>query len=71
MTPTEFPGDWRYSEEQMKVRQNALKILKAEFFNGRNERAIYECADEWSSKQVTTNGIVSYFKAYFKGKLSK
>tara|TARA_B100000131_G_scaffold277815_1_gene281906 strand:+ start:792 stop:1007 length:216 start_codon:yes stop_codon:yes gene_type:complete len=71
MTQTEFPGDWRYSEEQMKVRQNALRILKAEFFNGRNERAIYECADEWSSKQVTTNGIVSYFKAYFKGKLSK
>lgn len=71
MTPTENPGDWRYSPEQMKVRQNALKILKAEFFNGKNERAIYECADEWVGKQVTTNGIVKYFEAYFSGKLSK
>ena len=26
---------------------------------------IYECADDWCSKQVTTNGIVSYFKAYY------
>ncbi len=71
MIQTEFPGDWRYSEDQMLVRQNALRILKAKFYNGKNERAIYECADEWSAKQVTTNGIVDYFKAYFKGNLSK
>ena len=28
-------------------------------------RAIYECADDWCSKQVTTNGLAGYFKAYY------
>ena len=30
-----------------------------------SNQTIYECADDWCSKQVTTNGIVSYFKAYY------
>ena len=37
----------------------------AEFGNTHSNKAIYECADDWCSKQVTTNGIISYFKAYY------
>ena len=29
---------------------------------------IDECSREWSEKQVTTNGIVKYYSAYFMGK---
>ena len=28
-------------------------------------RDIYECAEEWTHKYETSNGIVDYFKAYF------
>ncbi len=34
-------------------------------FPKHRSKYIYECADDWCSKQVTTNGIVSYFKAYY------
>jgi len=47
------------------TRQYALSILMKEFGNTHTNRAIYECADDWCSKQVTTNGIVSYFRAYY------
>ena len=31
-----------------------------------NENAtIYNCCDDWIDKQVSTNGIVDYFKAYY------
>ena len=36
----------------------------SEFGSTHPNKAIYECADDWCSKQVTTNGLVSYFKAY-------
>ncbi len=26
---------------------------------------IYNCCDDWIEKQVTTNGIVDYFQAYY------
>jgi len=48
----------------LKLRENVLKILMSNFPNTPN-RHIYECANEWCDKQVTTNGIVSYFKAYY------
>jgi len=48
-------------EDQVSVRQRALTILFKKFGN---HQSIYECADEWVSKQVTTNGIVDYYKAY-------
>ena len=63
--------DWRYSEPQMKLRQEALIILMKEFGNDNPytdypNRAIYECANEWVEKgHATTSGLVSYFKAYY------
>ena len=57
---------WRYTEPQMKLRQEALTILLKNFGDGEYpNRSIYECADEWCSKQATTSGLVSYFKAYY------
>tara|TARA_B100001093_G_C26662397_1_gene942451 strand:+ start:455 stop:649 length:195 start_codon:yes stop_codon:yes gene_type:complete len=49
--------------EKMKQRVDALKILMAQF--GSNPHLVYECTDDWLSKQVTNNGLVSYFKAYY------
>ena len=55
-------------EDQVSLRQRALTIL---FMKFGNHQSIYECADEWVTKQVTTNGIVDYYKAYFLPKLDK
>ena len=52
-------------EEKLKLRQEVLKILMSKYGNSTYNRAIYECADEWCSKQVTTNGLAGYFKAYY------
>ena len=60
-----------YSDAKMKLRREVLAILLKKYGNEGNNKAIYECADEWVGKQVTTNGIVKYFEAYFTGKLSK
>jgi len=48
-----------------KTRQYALSLLLKTFGNTHTNKAIYECADEWCSKQSTTSGIVLYFKAYY------
>ena len=48
-----------------KLRQETLKILLKTFGSTHSSKAIYECADEWCSKQSTTSGIVLYFKAYY------
>ena len=55
-------------EDQVSLRQRALTILFKKFGN---HQSIYECADEWVTKQVTTNGIVDYYKAYLLPKLDK
>ena len=47
------------------IRQQTLSLLLNTFGNTHTNRAIYECADDWCSKQVTTNGLVSYFRAYY------
>jgi len=47
-----------------KVRQEALKILMNKFPKA-SPKSIYECAQEWSEKQVTTNGLVNYYKTYY------
>ncbi len=64
------PTDSKYSEEKLKLRAECLKILLKTYGNINIKevtptRAIYECADEWCSKQVTTAGLVAYFKAYY------
>ena len=55
-------------EDQVSLRQRALTILFKKFGN---HQSIYDCADEWVTKQVTTNGIVDYYKAYFLPKLDR
>ena len=48
-----------------KLRQETLKILLKEFGSTYSSKGIYECADEWTARQPTTSGLVSYFKAYY------
>ena len=55
----------KYSEQKMKLRQETLAILMKNFDDN---KSIYECADEWVNKQVTTAGLVSYYKAYYTAK---
>ena len=58
--------DTPINEEKLKLRQDALKILLSKYGNStHSNRAIYECADDWCRKQVTTNGLANYFKAYY------
>ena len=48
-----------------KLRQETLKILLKTFGSTHSSKAIYECAEEWTARQPTTSGLVSYFKAYY------
>ena len=65
--------DWRYSEERMKVRESALKVLLAKFGHQMDgvtpkytNQSIYECAHDWVSQgNVTTSGIIKYYEAYY------
>ncbi len=50
------------SDEELKLRRETLSILLKNFDDN---RAIYECADEWTSKFKTTSGLVKYYKTYF------
>ncbi len=53
-------------DAKLKLRQEVLKILMSKYGNSTySNRAIYECADDWCSKQVTTHGLAGYFKAYY------
>jgi|TARA_B100000902_G_scaffold283412_1_gene269391 hypothetical protein len=47
------------------LRQETLSILLKEFGSSHSSKGIYECADEWTARQPTTSGLVSYFKAYY------
>ena len=53
------------SEKQLQIRQEALRILMANFGGSNPAQSIYECAHEWCEKQYTTSGLVSYYKAYY------
>ena len=59
------------TESQFKLRQDALRILLANFSSTYPAMAINECAHEWCEKQYTTNGLANYFKAYYTGKKYK
>ena len=59
--------DVEISEAQFKLRQDSLRLLMANFGQSNPAQSIYECAHEWSGKQSTTNGLVSYYKAYYTG----
>ena len=56
------------TEDQLVLRQRVLLILFKQFGTGDySNQSIYECADYWCSNQVSTNGLVSYYKAYYTG----
>ena len=64
MTQTKYPGDWRYSN--MELRQNILSILLRKYGMQHPTRAMYECANEWIEKgNVRSDGVVKYFEAYY------
>jgi len=54
----------KYSPEQLKLRQEVLKILMSKYGHEGNNKAIYECADEWVSKYPISAGVVEYYSAY-------
>ena len=63
---SELKVDPEYTDPKMKLRQEVLLILLKNFGDGEYpNKAIYECAEDWCSKQVTTSGLVNYFKAYY------
>ena len=65
--------DWRYNDQKMKVREQALKILFSKF-GGQMEgmtpkytsQSMYECAQDWVSQgNMNTVGITKYYEAYY------
>ena len=57
------------TEAELDLRQQVLLILFKNFGNGDySNQSIYLCADDWCKKQVSTNGLVSYYKAYYTSK---
>ena len=55
-----------YSPEKLKLRQEVLKILMSKYGHEGNNKAIYECADEWVAKgHKISSGIVKYYDAYY------
>ena len=66
--------DWRYVDERMDVREKGLSILLKKFGSENKSdgtpryrsQTIYECVHDWVSQgNVTTSGIVAYYKAYY------
>jgi len=66
--------DWRYSEERMDLRERAYNLLLTRFgsqldANGEplySMQSITECSHDWVSQgNVTTSGLVKYYKAYY------
>ena len=60
-----------YSPEKLKLRQEVLKILMSKYGHEVNNKAIYECADEWVEKYVISAGVVDYFNAYKQSFINK
>ncbi len=52
----------RYSEKKLNLRRQTLSILLNNF---NDNKAIYECADDWTSKFTTTSGLIQYYKTYY------
>ena len=61
----------KYSESQLKLRREVLKILMSKYGHENNNKAIYECADEWVSKYPISAGIVDYYNAYKQSFINK
>ena len=61
----------KYSDAKMKLREDVLKILLSKFGHENNNKAIYECADEWVSKYPISAGVVDYYNAYRQSFINK
>ena len=61
----------KYTEAQMKLRQEVLRILMRKYGHEGNNKAIYECADEWVEKYVISAGVVDYYNAYKQSFINK
>ena len=65
--------DWRYSEQKLALREQALKVLLSKYGDQMegtvpkySSQSIYECAHDWISQgNTSTSGIVKYYKAYY------
>jgi hypothetical protein len=66
--------DWRYSDERMKLREQALNLLLTGFGKELLEsgepvysnQSIYECVHDWVSQgNMNTFGLVKYYQAYY------
>ena len=51
-------------EAKLKLRRDVLKILMSKYGHEGNNKAIYECADEWCEKYFISAGVVDYYNAY-------
>ena len=60
-----------YSPEKLKLRQDVLRILMSKYGHEGNNKAIYECADEWVEKYVISAGVVDYYNAYKQSFINK
>ena len=58
-------------EAKLKLRQEVLAILLKKYGHEGNNKAIYECADEWVEKYVISAGVVDYFNAYKQSFINK
>jgi hypothetical protein len=70
----DLSNDWRYNEDRLKVRQQALYILNMKYGRELDHtrkskytcKSIYECAHDWVSQgNVNCNGITKYYEAYY------
>ena len=61
----------KYSPQQLKLRQEVLRILIRKYGHENNNKAIYECADEWIEKYVISAGVVDYYNAYKQSFINK
>ena len=66
--------DWRYSEEKLRARQQAISVLLYKYGSDLDHtrkskytcRSIYECAHDWISQgNVNPEGIIQYYEAYY------
>ena len=66
--------DWRYSDDRLAVRSQALNILLKKFGSEicsdgsprYSNQSIYECVHDWVSQgNARCDGIVAYYKAYY------
>ena len=60
-----------YSYAKMKLRKEVLAILLKKYGHENNNKAIYECADEWVEKYPISGGVVDYYNAYRQSFINK